>query len=246
MASYKYIKHTAAEIDEAIEQEREHCSDKTTHTCAEDKAKWNAAAEQAEQNKTDISLLGENKLNFAYFTAQNTTTTAGWYEVAKCDAVPSGGGNVRDITLCIQLTNGNHTTGAKWAILNVATVMSNKSTTESTIDTMVVSFIVNKGFNTSEDNPDIIVVGTTDGATVKLAIWCKLQVQHAYCRGIPLIDAARVSVKQFNTPNYWQMLNTTTKYDSYPTDWKRKIIPTDYYGDIIKDLSDRITALENQ
>lgn len=171
-----------------------------------------------------------NKLNFAYFVARNTTNTAGWFEVAKCDFVPSGSGNVRDITLCIQLTNANNTVGAKWAILNVATVIGGTSASW-TIDTMVVSFIVNKGFDTSDDNPDIIIVGTTDGTTVNLAIWCKLKVQHAYCRGIPLIDAARVSLNQFNTPNYWQLLNTTTKYDSYPTDWQRKIIPTDYYGE---------------
>lgn len=54
MASYKYIRHTAAEIDEAIEQEREHCSDKTTHTCQEEKDRWNGAAELAETNKSDI------------------------------------------------------------------------------------------------------------------------------------------------------------------------------------------------
>lgn len=245
MASYKYIRHTAAEIDEAIEQEREHCANEASHTCQEEKDRWNGAAELAETNKSDISLIEENKLNFAYFVAQNTTTTAGWFEVAKCDVVPSGGGNVRDITLCIQLTNANSTVGAKWAILNVATVISGNSA-GSTIDTMVVKFIVNNGFNTSEENPDIVVVGTTEGETVKLAIWCKLQVQYAYCRGIPLIDAARISIKQFNTPNYWQMLNTTAKYDSYPTDWERKIIPTDYYGGQLKSLSARITALENK
>lgn len=44
MASYKYIRHTAAEIDEAIEQEREHCANEASHTCQEEKDRWNGAA----------------------------------------------------------------------------------------------------------------------------------------------------------------------------------------------------------
>lgn len=54
MASYKYIRHTAAEIDEAIEQEREHCANEASHTCQEEKDRWNGAAELAEENKSDI------------------------------------------------------------------------------------------------------------------------------------------------------------------------------------------------
>lgn len=54
MASYKYIRHTAAEIDEAIEQEREHCANEASHTCQEEKDRWNGAAELAETNKSDI------------------------------------------------------------------------------------------------------------------------------------------------------------------------------------------------
>lgn len=54
MASYKYIRHTAAEIDEAIEQEREHCANEASHTCQEEKDRWNGAAELAETNTSDI------------------------------------------------------------------------------------------------------------------------------------------------------------------------------------------------
>lgn len=61
MASYKYIRHTAAEIDEAIEQEREHCANEASHTCQEEKDRWDGAAELAEENKSDI-LSAENDI----------------------------------------------------------------------------------------------------------------------------------------------------------------------------------------
>jgi hypothetical protein len=61
MASYKYIRHTAAEIDEAIEQEREHCANEASHTCQEEKDRWNGAAELAETNKSDI-LTAKNDI----------------------------------------------------------------------------------------------------------------------------------------------------------------------------------------
>lgn len=68
MASYKYIRHTAAEIDEAIEQEREHCANEASHTCQEEKDRWNGAAELAETNKSDILNVESNtNLTFGYF-----------------------------------------------------------------------------------------------------------------------------------------------------------------------------------
>jgi hypothetical protein len=85
MASYKYIRHTAAEIDEAIEQEREHCANEGSHTCPEDKARWNAAAEQTEQNKTDI-LMVRNELTsmsskMLISSEAKTVASKGWYRV---------------------------------------------------------------------------------------------------------------------------------------------------------------------
>ena len=44
MAEYRYLTHTSAEIDQAIEEERAHCANADTHTSPEEKAVWNGAA----------------------------------------------------------------------------------------------------------------------------------------------------------------------------------------------------------
>ena len=38
MAAYKYLKHTASEVDAAVDSQREHCNASDLHVCAEDKA----------------------------------------------------------------------------------------------------------------------------------------------------------------------------------------------------------------
>lgn len=55
MASYKYMRYTAEELDAAIEQEREHCSNEGSHTCPEDKARWDGAVQQVAQLKSVIA-----------------------------------------------------------------------------------------------------------------------------------------------------------------------------------------------
>lgn len=84
MASYKYIRHTAAEIDEAIEQEREHCANEASHTCQEDKDRWNGAAELAEENKSDILINSATIERIglkAGSSAAGVLSAAGWYRV---------------------------------------------------------------------------------------------------------------------------------------------------------------------
>lgn len=56
MAEYKDLIHTAEEIDKAIEDEKLHTADTTTHTCAEEKARWDNAANQLnnKSNKNEV------------------------------------------------------------------------------------------------------------------------------------------------------------------------------------------------
>lgn len=56
MAEYKDLKHTAEEIDRAIEDEKIHSADTITHTCAEEKARWDNAANQLKYkaNTSDV------------------------------------------------------------------------------------------------------------------------------------------------------------------------------------------------
>lgn len=61
MAEYKDLIHTAEEIDKAIEDEKLHTADTTTHTCAEEKARWDNAANQINNkaNKSEVYTRNE-------------------------------------------------------------------------------------------------------------------------------------------------------------------------------------------
>lgn len=73
MASYKYMRHTVEEVDEAIDSEREHCASTDTHTCKEEKVAWNTATQQA---SAAAVTLGYKKRNF-FQHARNTQTLGG-------------------------------------------------------------------------------------------------------------------------------------------------------------------------
>ena len=82
MAGYKYMRYTAEELDAAIEQEREHCANEDSHTCTEEKARWDGAVQQVAQLKSVIAddpstvgVPGKNLLrnNALYETVNGVT-----------------------------------------------------------------------------------------------------------------------------------------------------------------------------
>lgn len=73
----KQLLHLAEEIDQILETNKEHCANDDAHTCAEDKARWNAAADAvAELQAKYISLVAGDDVN-ALLTAGRYRSAAG-------------------------------------------------------------------------------------------------------------------------------------------------------------------------
>lgn len=83
MASYKYMRHTVEEVDEAIDTEREHCADTVQHICKEERDAWNASMTQiARTNITsgmDLNTLdmgeGATASDFKLFVSTSSAIT---------------------------------------------------------------------------------------------------------------------------------------------------------------------------
>lgn len=237
MASYKYIRHTAAEIDEAIEQEREHCANEASHTCQEEKDRWNGAAELAETNKSDISSLEENKIGFIESRGYSGSAS-GWFNVGRCTYPIESVDTPRVATVYIEYTGAENNDKAALLRLIVSNTASYPAYTR-----MIALF--NKGVTEN----DIILVSSYSSSSGKITgeLWVKTSAAN---QGYNLTVISK-GLREYNInpssddSTQWTFFAKTTPQQTAPSGHKNVTI-TDYYGDIIKGLSDRITALENK
>lgn len=93
MADYRYLEHTAAEIDQAIEDEKKHTADTETHTCAEEKAAWNGAVEQAKLNDERLTALETDTGWVDCGLASNLTATSSTVQYRKLGSLVQIKGN---------------------------------------------------------------------------------------------------------------------------------------------------------
>lgn len=75
MAETKQLAHTAEEIDQILETDKQHCADNDAHTCKEDKARWDAASEKVEELTEDLIDSGAIAAPSSYTNLVPTATT---------------------------------------------------------------------------------------------------------------------------------------------------------------------------
>lgn len=182
-----------------------------------------------------------NKLNlnfgYVYLGYQGNT---GWKRLAHCEWSPSDSGEFRDTTLYIEKM-GNEGSVEYEGLLKFILRASKKGNVYS-CDRVDGYTLINKGLDTNE----IVMVAKVEGTIIIAEIWCKISYLYTGYRATMISATTRGVTVNFGTPSHWSLDKAGTSVlaqESYPN-WEKKATITDYYGDIIKGLSDRLKALE--
>jgi hypothetical protein len=191
------------------------------------------------ENAESIEELDKNKQNFTFgYTYSSGSSTAGWYKLAQCVFTPSSENIVRDTTLYIDYLNNtsNQLNETKACILKAEVRASTGG-----IKGVKLTSLINNGV--TADN--IVLVAQHKEGVATAELWTKISSTYSGWRATIISNSERAANHNYGDEGFWILGKTQYRYDSY-SDYSYKAFPTDYYGDIIKDLSDRITALENK
>ena len=239
MASYKYIRHTAAEIDEAIEQEREHCANEASHTCQEEKDRWNGAAELAEINKSDILSLENNKMGYEYgYAYAKNDTNVGWFKVARFSC-PAIGSTLRRATFFVTGVGGSNT-----GVLSVQ-VTSVTGTTPG-IGAIACSWAYNQlttsggKYITNIPIDSFKAIGNLDGNMIRVELWCRIDNAYFVLKSRLLNFESRTD---FLPVSEVEMYSSSTATTEEPTGAVNTISSYNLRKEL-DNLTARITALE--
>lgn len=189
------------------------------------------------ENAESIEELDKNKQNFTFgYTYSSGSSTAGWYKLAQCVFTPSSENIVRDTTLYIDYLNNtsNQLNETKACILKAEVRASTGG-----IKGVKLTSLINNGV--TADN--IVLVAQHKEGVVTAELWTKISSTYSGWRATIISNSERAANHNYGDEGFWVLGKTQYRYDSY-SDYSYKAFPTDYYGDIIKGLSDRITALE--
>lgn len=185
--------------------------------------------EQRSSIESDISKaeseIEYNKIKWGRVLASGLTSgTAGWYKIASCElAVPSES-TTRNATFLISHHSGT------WGILKTHIIIN-----PSNVSKFVMTSIM-QGINTK----NIIGIAKRENNVQKCEIWCKCTYAGEYYRFVIFDNGSSGIPNNYN--EFWQLHSTTAYQTNEPSDYDNKAETTD----VIKDLSDRITALENK
>jgi len=148
--------------------------------------------------------------------------TAGWYKIASCElAVPSES-TARNATFLISHHSGT------WGILKNHIIIN-----PSNVSKFVMTSVT-QGINVK----NIIGIAKRVDGVQKCEIWCKCTYAGEYYRFV-ILDSGSSGIPN-NYDGFWQLHSTTAYQTNEPSDYDNKAETTD----VIKNLSDRITALE--
>lgn len=180
-----------------------------------------------EQNKSDIlkaeSEIEYNKIKWGRVLASGLPSgTAGWYKIASCEFPVVENGTARNATFLVTHHSGT------WGILK-AHIIANLANVSKFVITSIT-----QGINTK----NIIGIAKREGNAQKCEIWCKCTYAGEYYRFVILDNGSSGIPNNYN--GFWQMNVTTAYQTNEPSDYDNKAETTD----VIKDLSDRVTALE--
>jgi uncharacterized membrane protein len=187
-------------------------------------------------NKSDILNLENNKLNlnFGYAYARGGSSP-GWYKIARCEFNVPSNGEIRDTTLYLEKVQVKNNTTTEYECLIKINVIANANSFHAVKARALINNAV--PFN------EIKIVAKVENGIATVEMWGYLETAYSAWRATLINNTKRASSVNFGTAQYWELLKNE-EAGTVPNWAEVEIV--DCYGNIIKDLSDRITALENK
>lgn len=196
----------------------------------------NEIDEQREAIKSDILNLKNNKLNlnFGYAYAPGGSSP-GWYKIARCEFNVPSNGEIRDATLYLEKVQVKNNTTTEYECLIKINIVANTNIFHA----VKARALINNDVLFNE----IKIVAKVENGIATVEMWGYLETAYSAWRATLINNTNRANSMNFGAAQYWELLKNR-EAGTVPN-WATVEI-VDCYGTIIKDLSDRITALENK
>jgi hypothetical protein len=192
--------------------------------------------EQHEAIESDILNLENSKLNlnFGYAYAPGGSSP-GWYKIARCEFNVPSNGEIRDATLYLEKVQVKNNTTTEYECLIKINIVANTNIFHA----VKARALINNDVSFNE----IKIVAKVENGIATVEMWGYLETAYSAWRATLINNTNRANSVNFGTAQYWELLKNR-EAGTVPN-WATVEI-VDCYGTIIKDLSDRITALENK